>query len=182
MAEELEIHIRTVYRCIDSLCASGVPIIADSGPNGGYQIMSHFTQSPLLFDMEEQQALVQASVLAHEAGYPFKEALMRAVDKLKRYTNDNQLDRIERHVDGFSVVHPPIEERHQGHLRKLETAAVGGRSVKLMHPLNEALTNLYVGLFRFAGIIGDMIQGYDHVPESALRILNYLEEVPSTGG
>lgn len=95
-------------------------------------------------------------------------------------------------------------------------------------PLNEALTNLYVGLGRyargerlsamkfiqvyaidrilsvlhlleqevdyfpdpfgnerrlekryprFAEIIGDMIQGYNHVPESALRILNYIEEV-----
>ncbi|GGF99084.1 hypothetical protein GCM10010912_49790 [Paenibacillus albidus] len=95
-------------------------------------------------------------------------------------------------------------------------------------PLNEALTNLYVGLCRyargerlsatrfiqgyaidrilsvlhlleqeedyfpdpfgnerrlekryprFAEIIGDMIQGYDHVPESALRILNFIEEV-----
>ena len=95
-------------------------------------------------------------------------------------------------------------------------------------PLNEALTNLYVGLGRyargerlsavrfiqgyaidrilsvlhlleqevdyypdpfgnerrlekryprFAGIISDMIQGYDHVPESALHILDFIEEV-----
>lgn len=95
-------------------------------------------------------------------------------------------------------------------------------------PLNEALTNLYVGLGRyargerlsatrfiqgyaidgilsvlhlledevdyypdpfgnerrlekryprFAEIIGGMIQGYDHVPESALCILDFLEEV-----
>lgn len=98
----------------------------------------------------------------------------------------------------------------------------------LDHPLNEALTNLYVGLSRFARgerlsatkfvqghavdrilsvlhlieqevdyfpdpfgnerrmekryphfaeIITDMIQGYDHVPVSALRILSFLEEV-----
>jgi len=30
---------------------------------------------------------------------------------------------------------------------------------------------------RFAEIIGDMIQGYDRVPESALRILDFIEEV-----
>jgi hypothetical protein len=98
----------------------------------------------------------------------------------------------------------------------------------LDHPLNEALTNLYVGLGRyargerlsatrfvqcyavdrilsvlhllepevdyfpdpfgnerrlekryprFAEIIGDMIQGYDRVPESALCILSFIEEV-----
>lgn len=102
------------------------------------------------------------------------------------------------------------------------------RKDSLDHPLNEALTNLYVGLCRYArgerlsatrfiqsyavdsilsvlhlleqevdyfpdpfgherrlerrfphfsGIIGDMIQGYNHVPDSALHILNYLEEV-----
>ena len=28
---------------------------------------------------------------------------------------------------------------------------------------------------RFAEIVGDMVQGYDRVPESALRILNFIE-------
>lgn len=102
------------------------------------------------------------------------------------------------------------------------------RKDALDFPLNEALTNLYVGLGRyargerlsatrfvqsyavdnllsvlhlleqevayfpdpfgnerriekryprFAEIVGDMIQGYDRVPESALRILDFIEEV-----
>ncbi|MCZ8523020.1 MULTISPECIES: hypothetical protein [Paenibacillus] len=102
------------------------------------------------------------------------------------------------------------------------------REDSLDHPLNEALTNLYVGLGRyargekltatrfvqsyavdsilsvlhlieteedyfpdafglerrlekryprFAGILGEMIQGYDRVPESALFILQYIESI-----
>lgn len=131
LADELEIHVRTVYRCIDSLCASGVPIIADSGPNGGYRILDHFAESPLMFDLEEQKALVHASMLALETGYPFGEELSRAIDKLKRYTNEEQLDRIERHSQGLDVIHPPAEEKPREWLRMLEEAAVLGRSLEM---------------------------------------------------
>ncbi|MEC0307493.1 YafY family protein [Paenibacillus lautus] len=133
LANELEIHIRTVYRYIDSLCASGVPIIADSGPNGGYRILNRFTESPLMFDMEEQKALAHASTFAHEAGYPFKDELNRAINKLKRYTNEEQLDQIERHMEGITIINPPIEEMQRNWLRILEDAAAGGRSVEIVY-------------------------------------------------
>ncbi len=55
IAEKLEINIRTVYRYIDSLCASGVPILSDTGQNGGYSLLNNFIQAPLLFDIEEQR-------------------------------------------------------------------------------------------------------------------------------
>jgi predicted DNA-binding transcriptional regulator YafY len=133
LASELEIHIRTVYRYIDSLCASGAPIIADSGPNGGYRILNRFAESPLMFDMDEQKALVHASTFAHEAGYPFKEELDRAITKLKRYTNEAQLDQIRRHMEGVSIINPPIEEQQREWLRILEEAAARGRSVEMVY-------------------------------------------------
>ncbi|MFF2014691.1 helix-turn-helix transcriptional regulator [Paenibacillus sp. NPDC058177] len=131
LADELEIHVRTVYRCIDSLCASGVPIIADSGPNGGYRLLGEFIDSPLLFDSEEQIALVHASVFAQEAGYPFTDALARAVDKLKRYTNEEQLERINRHSMGLAVIQTPAEGRELELLQSLEEAAAHGESLKM---------------------------------------------------
>lgn len=54
IAEKLEINIRTVYRYIDVLSASGVPIISDTGHNGGYSLLNNFTKAPL-FDIEEQK-------------------------------------------------------------------------------------------------------------------------------
>lgn len=71
LAEKLEINIRTVYRYIDALCASGVPIIADSGHNGGYRILGQFNDAPLVFDLDEQKALIHAAAFAQEAGYPY---------------------------------------------------------------------------------------------------------------
>ncbi|MFC3746199.1 helix-turn-helix transcriptional regulator [Paenibacillus sp. GCM10012306] len=131
LADELEIHVRTVYRCIDSLCASGAPIIADSGPNGGYRLLGEFIDSPLLFDSEEQIALVHASVFAQEAGYPFTEALVRAVDKLKLYTNEEQLEWINRHSKGLAVIQTPAQGRELEFLQHLEEAAAHGESLKL---------------------------------------------------
>ncbi|WP_068786482.1 helix-turn-helix transcriptional regulator [Paenibacillus phocaensis] len=131
LADELEVHIRTVYRCIDSLCASGVPIVADAGPGGGYRILGRFAESPLMFDAEEQKALVHASIFAREAGYPFSEALIRAVDKLKLYTNEEQLEHIERHGRGLSVIYPPVDERLQSFLQTLELASAEGISLEM---------------------------------------------------
>lgn len=55
ISEKLEIHIRTVYRYIDALCASGVPIISDTGHNGGYSLLHNFIKSPLLFSIDEKR-------------------------------------------------------------------------------------------------------------------------------
>jgi len=133
IADELEIHIRTVYRCIDSLCASGAPIIADSGPNGGYRLLGAFAESPLMFDADEQKALVHASIFAREAGYPFTEALERAIHKLKRYTNEEQLHQIELHGGGISVLQPPVSQEIRLLLRTLENASAHGITLKMTY-------------------------------------------------
>ncbi|WJH32378.1 WYL domain-containing protein [Paenibacillus sp. CC-CFT747] len=131
IAEELEIHIRTVYRYIDALCASGVPILSDPGHNGGYSLLESFTAAPLFFDLEEQKALIHAAKFAGEAGYPFGEALDRAVDKLRRYTNPEQKSRISRHEEGLEVIPSLPNAALAGVLQELETGAADGLSLQL---------------------------------------------------
>ncbi|OKP82081.1 DNA-binding transcriptional regulator [Paenibacillus helianthi] len=107
LAEELELSVRSVYRYIDALCASGVPVIADAGPGGGYSLPEHFSSAPLFFDAGERRALVQASSFARGSGYPYEQALDGAIAKLKRYSNAEQLSHMERHESGLETLHSP---------------------------------------------------------------------------
>ncbi|MBP1904543.1 putative DNA-binding transcriptional regulator YafY [Paenibacillus turicensis] len=131
ISEKLEINIRTVYRHIDALCASGVPIISDPGHNGGYSLLNNFIRAPLLFDMEEKKALLQAAVFAKEAGYPLSEALDQATTKLKMYSNEAQVSLLNHHLEGFEVINHAVNASIQPVLTELEQAVEKELSVEI---------------------------------------------------
>lgn len=109
LADELELSVRSIYRYIDALCASGVPVEADAGPGGGFWLPEHFSTAPLFFNDGERRALVQASAFARGSGYPYVDALDGAIAKLKRYSNEAQLSQMERHESGLAILHSPGE-------------------------------------------------------------------------
>ncbi|KOY13027.1 helix-turn-helix transcriptional regulator [Paenibacillus xylanivorans] len=131
ISEKLEINIRTVYRYIDALCASGVPIISDAGHNGGYSLLNNFITAPLLFDIEEKKALLQAAVYAKESGYPLSEALDHATSKLKMYSNQEQESILSRHLAGFDVINRKGDPSIQPVLVELEQAVANDFSVEI---------------------------------------------------
>ena len=55
IAEKLEVSVRTIYRDIDHLSASGIPIMSERGV--GYKMMNGYELPPLTFTEEELIAL-----------------------------------------------------------------------------------------------------------------------------
>ncbi|MEJ7390503.1 HTH domain-containing protein [Staphylococcus epidermidis] len=69
ISDKLEMNIRTVYRYMDTLSKSGVPIISDTGPNSGYTLLNDFYEASLFIDVEEKKLLIHTADFAEEAGY-----------------------------------------------------------------------------------------------------------------
>lgn len=131
IAEKLELNIRTVYRYIDSLSASGVPIISDSGHNGGYSLMNDFHKAPLVFDIEEKKALLYAATHAKESGYPFSDVLSSAIEKLRLYSTQEQESILNRHIAGFEVAKQHIAPSLKDMLEKLTISIANEQSIEI---------------------------------------------------
>lgn len=133
ISEKLEMNIRTVYRYIDTISTSGVPIISEPGHNGGYTLLNNFIEVPLFFDFEEQTSLYHAAVFAEEAGYYGGEALNRAISKLSKYSNQEQETKINQHLTSLEVISRLSSLSMEPFLKELEQAVADGYSVKILY-------------------------------------------------
>jgi predicted DNA-binding transcriptional regulator YafY len=81
IAQRFEIGIRTVYRDVNALLESGVPII--SIPGIGYELMEGYTLPPLAFSTDEAVGLFLSGkmLLAHTTGRTAKHT-ERAIERL----------------------------------------------------------------------------------------------------
>ena len=136
ISEKLEMNIRTVYRYIDTISTSGVPIISEPGHNGGYTLMNNFVEAPLFFDSEEQTSLFHAAVFAEEAGYYGGEALNRAISKLSNYSNQEQEIKINQHLTSLEVISKVNATTVESILKELEQAITSEYSVEMRYQKN----------------------------------------------
>jgi predicted DNA-binding transcriptional regulator YafY len=82
LAEEFEVSVRTIYRDIDDLSAAGVPVYADRGRSGGFQLLDGYRTRLTGMTQAEVEALMLSGLPGPAAELGFGEAMAAGQLKL----------------------------------------------------------------------------------------------------
>ncbi|MEP7297956.1 MAG: YafY family protein [Burkholderiales bacterium] len=117
LADELEVSVRTVYRDVDELSASGVPIWADRGRQGGFQLQAGWRTRVDGLTAPEAQAMFLGGLPGPAAELGLGEAMASAQLKLLAALPDGWREDARRvssrfHVDPIDWYRGPAATDH----------------------------------------------------------------------
>jgi predicted DNA-binding transcriptional regulator YafY len=105
LAERLEVSDRTIYRDVQDLSLSGVPIMGEAGI--GYALKKGFDLPPLMFDYDEVEALlVGARMAGAYGGQKLARSAERALEKIAAVLPENRraaLETTQIYVPDFHI-------------------------------------------------------------------------------
>lgn len=117
LAERLEVSERTIYRDVADLVRSGVPIEGEAGV--GYRMGKNFELPPLMFNVEEIQALVLGARMVESwADEELRAAVRSGLDKIEAVLPERERERM-RATAMFPIpfVVPPARRKFMTALR-----------------------------------------------------------------
>jgi predicted DNA-binding transcriptional regulator YafY len=119
LATELEVSLRTVYRDVDALAAAGVPVYAEHGRTGGYQLVDGYRTRLTGLTEDEAQSLFMVGLPGPAEALGLSAEVASAERKLLAALGPDQRLRAGRLRDRFHLDLPswyarPIPEPHLG--------------------------------------------------------------------
>jgi predicted DNA-binding transcriptional regulator YafY len=135
LAERLEVSIRTIYRDIEALAASGVPIYAEPGRNGGVRLVEGYRTDLSGLSLGEAELVPLLGLGEALAGLGFETSVAQTEAKVMSALPDAQRERAEHfrrkiHVDLSAWWHGTETVPH---LETLTEAAFAGRKVRMRY-------------------------------------------------
>lgn len=103
LAREFEVSVRTIHRDIDQLSAAGVPVYADRGRSGGFQLMDGYRTKLTGMTQPEAEALLLAGLPGPAAQLGLSDLLSAARLKLLAALPANVQSNAERIASRFHL-------------------------------------------------------------------------------
>jgi predicted DNA-binding transcriptional regulator YafY len=135
ISRALEVSVRTVYRDIDALSISGVPVYATQGKNGGVSLLPNYSFDKALLSDEEQNQILYAIQSLRAADQPM-DALLSKLGGMFQKQNTNWIE-VDFSRWGMGSTDSVKFER-------LKTALIGRRALNIVYCSSSGETNLRV--------------------------------------
>jgi len=128
LAAELEVSVRTVYRDIAALNTAGVPVVTESGPNGGCWLLDGYRFPLRGLSADEASALLVLGVPAAVAELGLADAVAAARQKISISAGNGHQEPALIHLDMPRWFHGA---EHVPHLPALASAVRERRQLRL---------------------------------------------------
>jgi len=121
LAEKHNVSIRTIYRDINTLEKSGIPIITEEGK--GYSLMEGYHLPPVIFTENEANALITAEQLVlRNKDQSFSENYSDAIIKIKSVLRYSQKEKADLLSDRIYFKENDKDEKSSNYLMKIQSA------------------------------------------------------------
>ena len=132
LSRALEVSVRTVYRDIDALSLSGVPVYATQGKNGGVSLLPNYSFDKALLSDEEQNQILYAIQSLRAVDQPV-DALLNKLGGLFQKQNTSWIE-VDFSRWGMASTDSVKFER-------LKTALTGRRALEIVYCSTSGETN-----------------------------------------
>ena len=135
LAEACEVSVRTIYRDIDALAASGIPVYADRGAEGGYRLLDGYRVRLNGLSQSEAGALFLAGLPGPAAALGLDAAMIAAQNKLMAALPANLREDAGRMQERFHLDAPGWfgETEEPTHLRTIAGAVLRGTLIGIRY-------------------------------------------------
>lgn len=94
LADHFEVSVRTIYRDMEKISQSGIPIVGDGGKGGGYYILENYDVDNLFLDIREMQtvkSIIESLNVVLGSNKQFNNILMKVNNAISTKENEEKL-------------------------------------------------------------------------------------------
>ncbi len=132
LAEKFNVSVRTIYRDIRTLEASGVPIYTEEGK--GYSLLENFYLPPVMFSEEEANALITAAnFIDKNKDESLVQHYTNALTKIKSVLKNTQKEKVELLSERIVFRNNIEEETSSKNLIKIQSAITSFNLIEITY-------------------------------------------------